>query len=193
MISQRARRRLLTILVSLVFTLLCIVPAWAVLSQWLVPVTVLHQSLILYPGATFLFDDWLPVSGDTVLHTLFYWTPDTRENVTKYYGTAIPPFVEADDQDNWLITAYTLNSSKPILDTQNGFPVTYGDFCSYAWVSQPRSQCVSVSLVRANHPKLCLLPIVNGDGKSMFLTPYNNCGRIPRTGTLLVFKFVEPG
>ena len=189
--SQKTWRRLLAILLSFVFTLCCLLPAWDVLSQGLIPVVMLRRSLRIYPDSTFLFDDWLPLTGSANLHTLFYWTPDSREQVAKYYQTAVGSLVEADLQDSWLITAYHLNGSKPALDTTNGSPVTYSDFCLDDWQYGPRFQCVTVSLVRTNHPKLCLLPIVNGDGKSMLETPYNYCDQIPKTGTLIIFKFAE--
>ena len=132
----------------------------------------------------------------TRLHTHFYWTPDARETVEKYFNLVLSTdflsttFAESDKNDQWLITSYQLNGSRPTV-YPGAFPVTHGIVCTTNVAHDSEAfKCISISLVRANQTDLCRLPVVSGWVPSRLQqTPYSQCDRIPKTGTLIIYKY----
>lgn len=56
--------------------------------------------------------------------------------------------------------------------------------------------CITITLVKADHPSLCTLPAVfpGGQWHSMIdKTPYENCSRFPKQGTLIIFNYYLEG
>jgi len=155
------------------------------------PEIILHQAIKPYPSATFLFEEFVGLNPIADEYTLFYWTPDSRDAVENYFKTVLSTtFAQSDERDNWIIASYQLNGVKPTPYSSQSIK-THPMVCN-TWADRRSEEfkCISISLLRASQANLCLLPIVSPtDREYRQQEPYEKCNRIPKTGTLIIYKF----
>ena len=122
MVSPLTKRKWLAVLLSVLCTLSCLVFIWVCVQPafWIVNAqrteAAIRDSFKPYPGAKFIFEGKVSDTSQINVHTLFFWSPDSREALAKYYETTFPTFIEADKNDDWIITAYKLDGSTSTVD-----------------------------------------------------------------------------
>jgi hypothetical protein len=206
-VTSRKTRHLLLLLVSfLLFAMFCGVPAWFIFSTFYLPDIQMHLAIKSYPSAKLLFETSRIAPADLDIETLFYWTQDSRDSVETYFtktfqstfvesGKVMP---ESKDNDYWVITSYQLNGVRPTLADANVNiypPRTHGEVCEW-WAPRfsDEFKCISISLVSADQPDLCQLPIISDEEPPYYqASPFARCAELPRTGTVLVYQYYLPG
>ena len=202
-VAFRKRRLQLSLLMFvLFFGIFCVAPAWWIFALFWLPNIQMRQAIKTYPNAKFLFEDFQYMTTDSSKSTLYYWTLDSRDAVAAYFTKTLEttffesgrvlPEAGNNNSDYWLITSYQLNGVKLTKATENmHLPRTHTSVCDMlASHSSDDFKCISISLIKADQPDVCRVPIISGMEPSNFLqTPYKKCVELPTTGTLIIYQF----
>lgn len=173
----------------------------------------MQQAVKKYDGATLLFEESDSILTHTDQYTGYFWSSDPIETVKASYENSGLSFVAGTGQKEWWISVYNKNNLAPTVPAIDSTiaDITHQSLCKvpfafqgiywandeqYHTLEPERTReygCITVTLVRANQPNLCtLLPVFPGNrGFQQYgtVTPYENCSRFPKQGTLIIFNY----
>jgi hypothetical protein len=171
----------LSMLPVLPFCLVCLLLTWAYSLKPALDDHAFRQSLKVYPNASALFEDTSPATTHSREVNLIYWTADSVESVMAFHSAENSAFVPGNKAGDWFISAND-KTIPEVIHAYLGY-LRYYDLCGDSLY-----RCVTVSLVKGHNPTLCSLQILNvGDG--FHKQRYENCDRIPKNGTLIIYTY----
>lgn len=176
------------------------------------------QAIKQYNGASLVLERTDHILTDTDQNTVYFWSSDPIDVVKANYEKTGLSFVAGNAQNEWWIATYNKNEPAQTLPTISSTEpaITHRVLChlnvlvnSYYYsldatenarlepVKKQEFGCISVVIVKANQPNLCtLLPVFPGNrGFHQYgtVTPYENCSRFPKDGTLIIFNYYLEG
>jgi hypothetical protein len=147
----------------------------------------MKQALRPYDGATYFFEETAYIRTDASQTTVYYWSADPLEKVKASYEKTGLKFLPGTNSLDWWITAYNKDGLPQALPTSTNGISDHQSICIVKEFG-----CISITLVKADRPRLCTLSAVF-PGNRWYpltkLTPYENCSRFPKQGTLIIFNY----
>jgi hypothetical protein len=138
-----------------------------------------------YDGATYLFEETAYILNNASQTTVYYWSADPLETVKASYEKTGLKFLPGTNPLDWWITAYNKDGLPQALPTSMNGNSDHQSTCK-------EFGCISVTLVKTDHPNLCTLSAIIPGNRwypPTKLTPYENCSRFPKQGTLIIFNY----
>lgn len=178
------------------------------------------QAIKQYNGASLLFENTEGILTNTDQNTVYFWSSDPIDKVKANYEKAGLSFISGNAQKEWWIAAYNKDGTLQALpvNTSTGIPITHQLLCivperfNWSYLTDDGAKnavleaektkefgCITMTLVKTNQANLCsLLPVYPGNRGSPYVspkvvTPYENCSRFPKDGTLIIFNYYLEG
>ncbi|MCA0458579.1 MAG: hypothetical protein LCI00_31750 [Chloroflexi bacterium] len=114
--------------------------------------------LRLYPGLETVGEAYGYYGANAGLKIIYYWTPDSLNQVERYYTAFTYPFMDDPYQSNMRLTVYNVTNEELVYydSGYRKFNYPIDNYCHYT----QRYKCINVRLVDYSHSSITDLPIL---------------------------------